>query len=411
MKRAWHGRKWMVALCLTAGLVERTSAQAVSGIAAVQVASGLNQPLFVTAPSRDFQHLYVVTRGGVVQVLDLRTGAISPTPLVDISAEVDTEGERGLLGLAFDPNYASNGTFYLNYVTAGGAFNAGITHISEFAVVGKKRKARLVESVLLSFDQLHGDHNGGWIGFSPRPNDAGNLYISSGDGGCCNDQGGGHIEPGGNAQNPNSLFGKILRIHVQPPNKKGKISRYTIPRNNPFAAGAGGRAEVWVTGLRNPFRASFDRATGHFYMGDVGQDTREEIDLQAASNPRGGENYGWRAREGTIATSTGSPLVGGAAPAAAVEPVIDYNHGVGRTVIGGYVYRGQQIPTLSGRYIFADYAFGKVFVLDADDGSPGPGFHDITAQLFPSSSGGLALSHPASLGEDANGELYIADIA
>lgn len=384
--------------------------QAITGIRAARVAANLDQPLFVTAPSADFQHLYIVTRTGLVQELNLATGLINPTPLIDVSSEVTTEGERGLLGMAFDPNYASNGTFYLNYVAPGGAYSAGVTHISRFSRTGKKKRAHLTETVLLSYDQLHGDHNGGWIGFSPRSGDAGNLYIASGDGGCCNDQAGGHIEPGGNSQSTNSLLGKILRIHVPVPNKKGrKASLYKIPAGNPFALTSGGRSEVWAWGLRNPFRASFDRLTGDLYIGDVGQDAREEVDLQPASKPDGGENYGWRPREGIIATPTGNPVVGGPEPAGAVDPLLDYPHSTGRTVIGGYVYRGKQIPALYGRYLFGDFVSGKIFILDRDAETGVVSFHDITAQLFPTSDG-VALSHPASFGEDANGELYVADI-
>ena len=318
-------------------------------------------------------------------------------------------GEQGLLGMAFDPNYATNGKFYLNFTVPGGAFGNGVTHVSQFTVSANPDIADPnSERILLRFDHPQANHNGGWIGFSPRAGDANNLYIATGDGGGGNDQGTGHIEPGGNAQNLTTLLGKMLRIHVN-----STAGTYTIPPNNPFIGVTGARGEIWAFGLRNPFRNSFDRQTGRMFIGDVGQGTREEIDVQQATNPGGGENYGWRVREGSIQNPAypGTPT-----PPGAIDPIFDYPRSVGQTVIGGYVYRGQRIQNLRGLYVFADYlgpdsgpGTGQVFSLNYD-GTGVSNFQNITSQLFPTSVGGFALSNPSSLGEDANGELYITDI-
>jgi glucose/arabinose dehydrogenase len=388
-------------------LVSATTArsQSVSDLTAVRVASGLDQPLFVTAPPNDFKRLFIVLRKGQVLTLDLASSTIAVVPFVDIGAQVDSTDERGLLGMAFDPNYANNGRFYLNYVAPGGAFGKGVTHISQFTVSKRRKRALVTEKLLLSYDQLNGDHNGGWIGFSPRARDASNLYIATGDGGCCNDQGFGHKEPGGNGQSTTTLLGKILRIHISSKNRA-----YSIPADNPFFGSSFNRPEIWTRGFRNPFRASFDRATGTMLIGDVGQDTREEIDVQKATNPGGGENYGWRLREGIIATPTGNPMVGGDSPSGDLDPILDYPRSTGGTIIGGYVYRGKQIPALQGTYVFGDFLAPKIFALNYD-GTSASNFQDITAQLFPTTIGGYTLGRPSSFGEDANGEIYIADIA
>ena len=329
-------------------------------------------------------------------------------------------GEQGLLGLAFDPNYATNGKFYVNYTAPGGAFNAGITKIVQYQVSSNPDIADTTPTnikTLLSFDQPQTNHNGGWIGFSPRVGDDHNLYIATGDGGAGNDQGTGHIEPGGNAQNKTTLLGKMLRIHVDP-----TTGTYTIPANNPYASptpapSPAPKREIWALGLRNPFRDSFDRLTGRMLIGDVGQDTREEIDVQQTSNPGGGENYGWRDREGFIqnpAYPTPAPTL--TPSPARVNPIFDYPHTTGQTVIGGYIYRGQQIPALQGVYVFGDYlgpsgGSARVFTLNYD-GTTASNFQDITSQLFPIpvTGGNVSLVNLSSFGEDAAGELYLTDI-
>ena len=419
------------------GFWQQASPQAVISPTAVRVASGLTQPVFVTAAPGDSGHIYIVQQTGQILTLDLQTGQLAS--FFTVHGLTSTSGEQGLLGLAFDPNYATNGKFYLNFTVPGGAYGNGVTHVSQFQgpvfsassqadqKQGRRRRHRhrhhtptptptptatptptptpnptpAVEKLLLKFDHPQTNHNGGWIGFSNRTGDGNNLYIATGDGGNAYDQGTGHIEPGGNAQSNVTLLGKILRIHVD-----SNLGTASIPANNPFASSGTFRREIWAFGLRNPFRASFDRQTGRMFIGDVGQSTREEIDVQQASNPGGGENYGWRLREGTIATPSS---VGGPPPPGNVEPILDYGRSTGGTVIGGYVYRGSQIPALQGKYIFGDFLSGKIFSVDYN-GTTASNFQDITGQLFPTRQGGFSLKNPSSFGEDASGELYIADI-
>ena len=401
----------LILLLAATAALSSLDAQAVPSLDAIRLAGGFTLPLFVTAPPGDTSRLFVVQQTGQIRIVNLATRTVNPTPFLDISAKVTTAGEEGLLGLAFDPNYTTNGRFYLNYVAPGGSFRAGVTNIAMFLVSSNPDVADPAsELTLLTYDQPETNHNGGWLGFSPRAGDEGNLYIARGDGGAANDAGPGHIEPGGNSQNTTTLLGKMLRIHIndQP------AGTYSIPANNPFAGSTTARQEIWEFGLRNPFRDSFDRLLGTMFIGDVGQDSREEIDAQPASNPGGGENYGWRVREGSIQNPAypNDPI-----PPGALDPAYDYPHTVGQTIIGGYVYRGRKIKALRGIYIFADYlgpetgdSTGRIFTLNFN-GTIASNFQDITADLFPTRIGHFPLLNPASLGEDARGELYIADIS
>ena len=410
--RWWQFCGWV---CCVVG-ASKLTAQQVQGLDAIRVASGLSSPLFVTAPPGDFNRLFIVQQGGQIRILNLNTGVMNATPFLTVSS-LQSGGEQGLLGLTFDPDYGTNGKFYVKCTAPGGAFNSGISQIRQYQVSANPDIADTTPAnikVMLAYDQPETNHNGGWIGFSPRAGDDHNLYIATGDGGAANDQDGGvgHIEPGGNAQNNTTLLGKMLRIHVDP-----TTGTYTIPSNNPFFGSTTLKQEIWLFGLRNPFRDSFDRTTGRMLIGDVGQDTREEVDVQQATNPGGGENYGWRLREGTIATPTGNPVVGGPPPPGNVEPILDYPRTTGRTVIGGYIYRGAQFPQLQGIYVFGDYlgpsgGSARVFTLNYD-GTAASNFQDITtAQLFPipTTSGNVSLSNLSSFGEDAAGELYMTDI-
>jgi glucose/arabinose dehydrogenase len=399
----------IVALLLPA--LRSIHAQTLPSLDAGLVAGGFNLPLFITAPPGDKGRLFIVERTGLIRIIDLRTRTVKPTPFLDLSGSIILGGEAGLLGLAFDPNYARNGRFYVNYVGPGGAWDHGITHVALFRVSADPDVADAAsQQTVLAFDQPQNNHNGGWIGFSPRPGDEGNLYIASGDGGGTgNDIGPGHIEPGGNAQNTTTLLGKMLRIHIN----DRPMGSYSIPPDNPFAGSTVDKQEIWQYGLRNPFRDSFDRLLGTLFIADVGQDSREEIDAQSASLPGGGENYGWRVREGFIQNPF---FPDDPPPPNAVDPAFDYPHDVGQTIIGGYVYRGKKIKALRGVYVFADYLgsetgdfTGRIFTLNFD-GTTASNFQDITDDLFPTRVGNFSLLNPTSLGEDAQGELYIADI-
>lgn len=371
---------------------------AVPPLDTVRVASGLSQPLYVTAAPGDTSRLFIVERGGAIKILNLNSGTVNPTPFISIPGLATGGNEQGLLGLAFDPDYASNGKLYVNVTAGGGAFGNGVTQIRQYSVSANPDVANTVFTTVLSYDQTATNHNGGWIGFSPRPGDTRNLYIASGDGGGSND-------PLNNAQRTNTLLGKMLRITV---NADGTTA---IPANNPFAGSTDPsvRKEIFTYGLRNPYRASFDRITGDLFIGDVGQSAREEVDVQKASNPGGGENYGWRPLEGTLDNGA----VADAHPPGAVPPIIEYPRTIGRTVIGGYVYRGQDIPGLAGTYIFGDYlgpSGGPARVFAADyDGLVASNFMDLTGDLFPATNVGT-LGLLSSLGEDARGELYFVDI-
>jgi glucose/arabinose dehydrogenase len=407
------------AFLLTVSAMPRRAEAALAGL--TRVASGLSAPIYATHAPGDANRLFIVQRGGAIRILDLTTPTptLLATPFVTVGS-IDAAGEGGLLGMAFHPEYAMNGKFYTysthdnGGINMGGATSPFSTHIREWTVSGNPNVANASFSSVLSFPRPQANHVGGWIGFSPTAND-GNLYIMSGDGGGDDDNDAGHTAGTGNAQDITSnLLGKALRINVDGDDFPADATKnYAIPPTNPFLAGpnAAGDDEIWSYGLRNPFRASFDRATGDLWIGDVGQSAREEIDFEAA-NSAGGLNYGWRLREGTIATPTGG--VGGAAPPGAVNPVYEYNRdndSMGGTVVtGGYVYRGPD-PSLQGKYFFADSRNSNS---TSDDNywhfstsNPTATVVNIDASLTPNTG---SAQFPASFGEDANGNLYIAYI-
>jgi glucose/arabinose dehydrogenase len=383
-----------------------------------RVASGLSQPVFVTHAPGDTQRLFIAELGGAIKILDLTTGIVAATPFLTIPS-IDTGGsEGGFLGLAFHPDYSTNGKFYTysthdnGGVNVGGATSPFSTHIRQYTVSTNPGIANPTPTPVLSFPRPQANHVGGWIGFSPNDD---NLYIASGDGGGGNDTGSGHTAGTGNAQDiTDNLFGKMLRIDVDGDDFPGVTpdalaKNYAVPPTNPFV-GVTGDDEIWSFGLRNPFRDSFDRATGDLWIGDVGQGQREEIDFQPASSA-GGENYGWRLREGQIQT----PGVGGAKPAGNVDPVYDYNRDNdpfgGSVVTGGYVYRGPD-PTLQGKYFFLD---SRNSAGTADDNywmfDPADPYGTVTNidSLLTSTIG--TRQFPVSFGEDAAGNLYITYIA
>ncbi|MDD5556651.1 MAG: PQQ-dependent sugar dehydrogenase [bacterium] len=360
-------------------------------LSTVRVTGGLVRPLYVTHAPGDPGRIFIVEqRDGVtgrVRILDLGTGALLPAPFLSISP-VSTGGEQGLLGLAFHPDYADNGFFYVNYTDAGGT-----KVIARYTVSGDPDIADAASAqTVLTIPQPYENHNGGWMGFGPD----GYLYITSGDGGSGGD-------PHNYAQDLDSLLGKMLRIDVDGDDFPGDPGRnYRIPPDNPFADGPG-LDEIWAYGLRNPWRASFDRETGDLWTGDVGQDEREEIDFQPGASA-GGENYGWRCYEGSIPYDTG----GCPPPAEMVFPVHDYSHAGGNcSVTGGSVYRGSAMPWLAGTYFFADFCTARIWSFRFD-GANVTEFADRTADLAP--GGGFAINLVSSFGEDADGELYICDL-
>lgn len=339
------------------------------------VASGLSQPLFVTHAGDD--RLFIVEKGGKVKIL--QGGALLPTPFLTLS--VGTTSERGLLGLAFEPNYASTGRFYVNYTDA-----SGDLHIARLTVQGgnpNQANAASLTNLLTIAHSSAANHNGGWIGFGPD----GFLYIAVGDGG---DQG----DPNCNGQTESTPLASLLRINVV-----GAIT-YTVPLSNSFRSGQ--FPALWAWGLRNPWRNSFDRQTGDLYIGDVGAGSWEEIDYLSAGSAAG-SNFGWNRREGP-ADSGNTNCLGLPNPAYAfTSPVLSYSHSVGNSITGGYVYRGSRYPWLWGTYFFADYGAGKVFT--ATQTTPGS---FVSAQLVVTTTfGSNSLS---SWGEGADGELYLTHL-
>ncbi|MGH8790882.1 MAG: PQQ-dependent sugar dehydrogenase [Telluria sp.] len=302
-----------------------------------QVAGGFSAPIFLTAPLGD-SRLFVVERAGRIRIV--HNGALVATPFLDIAALTTIDGERGLLSMAFDPNYGANGRFYVYYTDANGAITIARYNVS----AANPDIADASGTVLLSIPHsTFSNHNGGQLAFGPD----GMLYIGTGDGG-----GGG--DPSGNAQNAGTLLGKMLRIDVS------GASGYGLPAGNPFVGQSGSRGEIWALGLRNPWRFSFD--AGLLYIADVGQDQREEVDVAPATSA--GLNYGWNRTEGTACVGAA-----GCDKTGLTMPVFEYSRDAGGcAIVGGYVYRGSANPALHGRYFYTDLCTGKLLSLMVRDG-------------------------------------------
>jgi hypothetical protein len=377
-------------LALTVGLLPLCRAGAEQPLGTVRVASGLESPSYVVAPPNDFNRLFVLElSSGRISVIDLTSGTIGPTPFLTVPG---VSGE-GLQGLAFHPRYWANGFFYVYYFAAGPAR----TVVERYTRDAANPDLADPESglTIIEVAQPYTNHNGGWIGFGPD----GFLYVPLGDGGS-------QCDPLGHGQNTGTLLSSVLRLDVDRDDFPGDPDRnYAIPPDNPFV-GQAGADEIWSYGLRNPFRASFDRQTGDFYIADVGQYTREEIDYQPAASV-GGENWGWDLREGLFATPNLGACSGGPAPPGNVDPIYDYGHGggdsEGGSVTGGYVYRGPGAE-LAGKYFFADYVNERIWSIDAGTGA---GFTDWTATLVPDVG---TIDQIVSFGEDGGGYLYIVDL-
>ena len=348
----------------------------------VKVAGGFSQPLYLTAPAGDTSRLFIVEQN-TATIKIIKNGVVLATPFLNIDPKVGSGGERGLLGLAFHPNYASNGYFYVNYTD-----NSGNTVIARYKVSANPDVADPIsEQIKMSVTQPFSNHNGGMLAFSPNDDD---LYIGLGDGGDSYD-------PGNRAQDGQTPLGKIHRIDV------GNGESFSAPSSNPFSNNASFLDTIWSLGLRNPWRFSFDRLNGDMYIGDVGQGSREEISFQPGSS-QGGENYGWRCMEGKECTGLSGCTCN--APALTI-PIYDYTHTGGNcSVTGGYVYRGAAIPELDGTYFFADFCTGKIWSF-VRSGSTVTQFTDRTAELSPIT--GETINNISSFGEDDKGEIYIVD--
>jgi glucose/arabinose dehydrogenase len=347
----------------------------VSGIPALQarlVVSGLHSPLDLQAAPGDAERLYVVEQGGRIRVV--RSGQLDSAAFLDIASRISSGGERGLLGLAFHPQFATNRRFFVNYTNP-----AGDTHISEFRASSADAADPASERLLLEVGQPFANHNGGGLAFD----NSGRLLIALGDGGSGGD-------PLNNGQKLSTLLGKILRIDVD------AGSPYAVPADNPFRATAGARAEIWAYGLRNPFRIAIDRPTGDLYIGDVGQTAVEEIDVDPGSR-RAGLNYGWRITEGSRCFNPSN----GCDTSGITLPVYEYSHGEGCSVTGGVVYRGCRVPALAGTYFFADYCSAFVRSLRFANGQ--------ATELRDWTQGLRGIDSPTSFGLDAAGEVYVVD--
>lgn len=339
--------------------------------------NGLNQPVFITNAGDGSGRLFIVERAG--RILIFKNGSLLSTPFLDIRSIVNSSGsEQGLLALAFHPSYSVNGQFYVVYTLSNGSL--ALSRFTRSAANPDLAVPASGVTLLTVSHPTYQNHNGGTLVFGPD----GYLYWSTGDGG-----GGG--DPDNNSQNLNSLLGKILRLDVD------TGSPYSIPASNPFFNNPDPsvRKEIWAYGFRNPWRLSFDRQTGDMYIGDVGQQNREEVDFQP-SNDTGGKNYGWRVMEGSLCYNPSS----GCDRSGKVLPVAEYDHSLGCSVTGGYVYRGTNHPQLQGYYFYGDFCTGVLFSLR---NTPAAGWS--AAQVLDTS---YSIS---SFGEDESGELYVADYA
>ncbi len=346
----------------------------------VEVASGFSRPLDLTHAGDGSGRLFVVEQSGQIKIV--QDGQVLPEPFLDVSDRISPEAlgngytERGLLGLAFHPNYAENGFFFIDYTD-----HNGHTVIARYRVSEDDPNRADPQSAepILYVQQPYANHNGGQLAFGPD----GYLYVSLGDGGSGGD-------PESNGQNLRTLLGTLLRLDVDTEAGEG----YVVPEDNPFVDRKDARPEIWAWGLRNVWRFSFDRATGDLYMADVGQNKWEEINFQPADS-QGGENYGWNAYEGS------HPYSGKEPASEVVMPILEYGHENGWcSVTGGYVYRGEALPGLQGYYLYSDWCTGTIWAAQRDENGDW--------QSLISLESGRQVS---SFGEDEDGELYLVDYA
>ena len=342
------------------------------------ISTSLSSPVFMTAPPGDSTRLFIVQQGGLIRIFDVVGGSLLTVPFLNISNLLSAGGERGLLGMAFDPEYASNRRFYVFYTNTAG--DIVIARYLRNATDANLADSSSANQLLTVEHSAFSSHNGGMLAFGPD----GCLYAGVGDGGSGGD-------PNNNGQSLSSLLGKLLRLD---PDTVGACSNGII---NPFVL-VGGAQQVWSLGLRNPWRFSFDRITGDLYIGDVGQDAREEIDVAVAPNAGRQANYGWRLMEGTLCFNPSSNCNSGSL----TLPVLDYPHvgsGCTGSITGGYVYRGQAMPSLNGTYFYADFCLRFVESFRFQNGQA----TERTEWPMLNPSG----SSITSFGEDALGELYL----
>jgi len=365
------------ALCTGALLFGIQGSAEAQAIKAEVVKTGFSSPLFVTSPPGDFDRLFVVEQTGRIKII--KNDLVLPVPFLNVDPLTNGGGERGLLGLAFHPDYSSNGRFFINYTDL-----SGNTKVAEYGVSGDPDVASpgLVQFIFET-NQPFSNHNGGCIAFGSD----GMLYIGMGDGGSAND-------PANRSQNPLNNHGKMHRLDVD-------LAAPFIPGDNPFVGDASTLDSIWALGLRNPWRFSFDQANGDLYIADVGQFAREEVNY-VTSDP-GGLNYGWRCMEGNNCTG----LSGCTCNAASLtDPVQTYGHGSGCSITGGFVYRGTDIPGLEGTYFYGDYCSSTIWSFRMVGGSVTE-FTNRTAELEP--DGPQTINNITSFGQDAAGNVYIVD--
>ena len=383
---------WSFLACIVCMLPARSAHAQLRGQTYV---GGLQAPVAFVQDPTDRSVQFVVQQGGRIRVI--RNGSILPVDFLNVTTSIASGGERGLLGLAFAPNYGATGRFFINFTNS-----VGDTVVARF----RRSTNPLVADVFSRFDLLLGagqrfiiqpfsNHNGGHLAFGAD----GYLYIGLGDGGSGND-------PDHRAQNPNDLLGKMLRIDVDVPDSDP--AGYTIPPDNPFLGGSGARDEIWAFGLRNPWRYTFDDVmrggTGALLIGDVGQNRWEEIDYEPRG--QGGRNYGWRNREGAHDNVVTRPL----AYQPATDPVFEYDRSDGGSVTGGFVYRGSRLgAAYRGRYFFGDFVSGRVWsialTVDGAGSARASDRREHTSEL----GGRPVLGNISSFGVDADGELYIVN--
>jgi glucose/arabinose dehydrogenase len=349
-------------------------------ISLITYQSGFSSPVHLANAGDGSQRLFVVEQRGIIRII--KNNVVLNTPFLDIQDRVlfPGSGERGLLSVAFPSDYATKGYFYVYYTRLDGNNQTSRFHLKP----GKPDEADpFSEQLIILFNHPnYSNHNGGQLAFGPD----GYLYIGTGDGG-----GGG--DPQGNAQNPASLLGKLLRIDVE-----SGVDPYLVPVTNPYTQTVGYRGEIWALGLRNPWRYAFDRQTGDLYIGDVGQNTEEEVDFQPASS-QGGENYGWNVLEGNLCYI---PSVNCIPPSHYEPPIAVYDHGVndsnGCAITGGRVYRGATYLRMQGIYFYGDYCSGKIWGLLYSNGWQSQPLLDTDLSI-------------STFGEDEAGNLYLADLS